>query len=741
MSHPIRARILLFVNLGIAIALVFTLSVIYWYAWRPLPQTSGTATAPVSQPVSVAYDALGVPHIHAASVQDALFVQGYVTAQDRLFQMDGLRRLAGGNLAEILGPAGVNTDREARALRMRRIAEQAYTTLPEADRAAFAAYTRGVNWYIATHLHKLPLEFTLLAYQPRPWSVVDSILVCLQMFRTLTTTWPEEILKRNMMAHNDAAKVNFLFPVRAGSEVQPGSNAWALAGSHTASGKPLLSNDMHLEYALPDIWYMTQIEAPGLDVSGVALPGTPGIIVGHNQHIAWGITNLQFDVQDIYLEKFDDTTGRYLYHGQTLQARAEHELIRVKGRAPVEMTLWVTRDGPMLFVQGQDRGALRWSAAEPGVFQYPMLDIDRAQDWQQFTAALSRYPGPGANFVYADTGGNIGYHAAGKLPKRRGYVGDLPVDGSSGNYDWDGFIPFDQLPSTYNPPRGIIVSANQNPFPPDYPYPVNGNFGYPGRARQILDLLSAHGGWHASDLLAVQKDVYSGFNRFLASQVVAAYEKRHVPNPGLDDAVNLLRTWKGQMDKDEAAPFLITLIYQHVRNAIVESAAPGQSQAYEFHMAPGVVEKLLRTRPAGWFHDYDSMLLRALADAVEEGKRIEGPEVKHWRYGQYFKIGINNPVVHHVKALGPYFDIPPTPMSGSSTTVKQTTRELAPSMRMDADLSDWDHSLLNVRIGQSGQVLSSHYRDEWEHWYYGQSYPMQFRKVQAKSTLVFHPGR
>jgi penicillin amidase len=373
--------------------------------------------------------------------------------------------------------------------------------------------------------------------------------------------------------------------------------------------------------------------------------------------------------------------------------------------------------------------------------QYPLLDVDRAQNWEQFTAALARFPGPGSNFVYADVDGNIGYHAAGKLPKRRGYTGDLPVDGSSGDFDWDGIIPFDEMPSVFNPPSGIIATSNQNPFPPDYPYPVNGIFAPPYRARQVRELLSSHDGWRPPDLLAIQNDVYSGFNRFLAAQIVAAYDKRNAHNPGLDPAVALLRGWNGQMQKDLAAPFLITLAYQHLRTSVAESAAPGKSSAYEFAMASAVVEKLLRERPAGWFPDYDELLLRTLVDALEEGKRIQGRDIAGWRYGAYLNVAINHPVFHRVPLVGKYFDIGPVPMSGSNTTIKQTTRTLAPSMRMNADLGDWDRSLLNVQIGQSGQPFSQHYQDEWKNYYNGQSYPMQFRAVDAKSTLLFRPAR
>ncbi|MGA3260609.1 MAG: penicillin acylase family protein [Bryobacteraceae bacterium] len=731
------ARIVKIVNFLIAAVVVAALAAVYWCVWRPLPQHSGSIEARVAAPVVVRFDAHSVPHIEASSLEDALFVQGYVTAQDRLWQMDALRRLAAGDLSEVVGVAAVESDRESRRLRMRRIAERAYVDMPAPDRAAMAAYARGVNAFVNGHLDNLPLEFRLLGYQPRPWSVVDSLLICLHMFRDLSTSWRDDLLKRDMLAHGDAHKVDFLFPARGSGSPPPGSNAWALSGAHTASGKPLLANDMHLEYGLPGIWYMTHLHAPGIDVSGVALPGVPGIIVGHNQRIAWGITNLGFDAQDLYIEKLDMRTGRYLYRGETEQARLEREIIRVKNQNTEEMPIWVTRHGPLFVNENDMPMALRWIAAEPGFVQYPFLDIDRAQSWVEFRAALERLPGPASNFVYADTDGNIGYQVAGRLPVRRGYAGDVPLDGSSGNFEWDGFIPFADLPTAFNPPGGIIATSNQDPFPDNYPYPVGGRFAPPYRASQVRARLQARQGWRAEDMLGVQCDVYSAFGKFLAGQLVAAYDNRHAHVTNLEDLVAMLRAWNGQMEIRGGAPFLIALAFPHVRTALAENAAPGAAGKYDFPMSYAVVEKLLRERPAGWFADYDEMLLTALVDAVEEGERIQGRDHQRWRYGAYSRMFVPNPVIHRIPWIGKYFDIGPVPMSGSPVSVKQVTARLAPSMRMDADLADWDRSLLNETIGQSGQVLSSHYRDQWDDYYAGRSFPMQFRKIEAASTLEF----
>ena len=734
----LAGRVLKFINLSIAVLLVLVLAVIYWTAYRPLPAVSGQISAPVSARATVGRDSLGVPHIAAGGWEDAIFLQGYATAQDRLWQMDVLRRLASGELSEIFGPAALELDRESRGLRMRRIAEEHARTLPPADRAVFAAYARGVNYFIETHRNALPLEFTLLRYDPRPWSIVDSLLCALQMYRSLTSTWREELRKMTMLAGGDPAKVALLYPARAGTEFQPGSNAWVVSGKLTRSGKPILANDPHLEWSIPAAWYQVHLKAPGLDVSGVSLPGVPCVIIGHNQRIAWGVTNLGFDVEDLYIEKIDPGTGRYAFRGQVEQARSESEWIRVKGARPVEFRQWVTRHGPVTFEENGRYFALRWAAAEPG-FEFPFLDLNRAGNWKEFTAALARYPGPGQNFVYADVDGNIGYRATGMLPIRKNFDGDVPVDGSTGDFEWDGFIPFDQLPAFYNPPRGWIVTANQNPFPENYPYRVSGEFGAPYRSREIRDRLMARTGWKPEEMLGVEKDVYSAFSSFLAHRIVAAYDRKKPAARELGEAVNLLRSWNGQMEKQTAAPLLIALAYDQLRNAAVHAAWPGRQDIYQPYMAPVAIQQILESGGRGFFRDTDDALLTALAAAIAEGRRTQGSNLAKWDYGRYNLLTIKHPVGSRLPGVGSYFDIGPVEMSGSSTTIKQTSLVLGPSMRFVADLANWDSSFNNVDIGQSGQILSRHYKDQWDAYYVGRSFPMQFEKVDVKDTLVVLP--
>ena len=743
------------INLSIAVLVLAFLAAGYWFAWRPLPDTSGEIPAPISARATISRDALGVPHIAAATIEDAIFLQGFVTAQDRLWQMDALRRLAGGELAEVVGKQALETDEESRRLRLGRIAEDAERTMPAADRATLAAYARGVNYFLETHRGRLPVEFTLLNYQPRPWSKRDTVLAGLQMYRTLTTSWREEINKLHMLQKGDRAKVDFLFPSRSGAEAQPGSNAWAISGARSATGKPILANDPHLDFAIPSTWYMVHLRAPGLDVTGVSLPGVPAVIVGHNDRIAWGVTNLQFDVQDLYRVQIDPRTGSYIHRGHAEQAHLERGAIAIKGAKPVQFDQWVTAFGPVIVADEKQNYALQWTAAEPGRFQFPFLDLNRARNWTEFTAAIARFPGPGQNFVYADVDGNIGYHATGRLPIRPpGCLGDVPSDGAvdqeTTDCEWQGVIPFDDLPQSYNPASGMIVTANQNPFPLDYKYPVAGNFAPHYRSRGIRLMLENREKWKPVEMLAVQKDVYSAFSDFLARQLIVAFDSRVAPNAkaqnssndaSLAEAVAPLRKWTGQMEKGAAAPLIVQLTYEELRKAVAEVAAPGLADAYDYAMSPAVIEKLLRERPAGWFEDYNQLLLKCLGQAIGAGRKIQGSKISRWDYGQFIELKIAQPVDGSLPVIGKYFNIGPVPMSGSSTTIKQTTRRLGPSMRMIVDLSDLDRSLENITIGESGQPLSRHYKDQWSAYYGATSFPMQFRNIDAKQVLTVTPSR
>jgi penicillin G amidase len=740
LKHLVRVA-----NLSMAILALLIAAAVYWYAIRPLPKTSGEITAPVAGPATVKRDARGVPHIEASSWQDAIFLQGYVTAQDRLWQMDGLRRYIAGELAEILGAGLLAADKRSRRMRMRAIAEADVRQLSPADRAVLDEYARGVNYFIDTKRGDYSLEYSLPghAYDPRPWSVTDSVLVGLAMFRDLTDSSKFEVAKGRLMAVADPARVRTLFPPIEGQFVDVGSNAWAVSGAHTEDRKPMVANDPHLAYGIPGAWYLVHLKAPGLNVSGAALPGVPCVITGHNEQIAWGVTNLSADVLDLYAEQMDERTGRYLFRGKAEQAKLDRQTIRVRNGKPVEVDVWVTRHGPVVGSENGKAYSMRWSAIDG--FGFPFFDIDRAQNWPQFRTAVSRYWGPGQNFVYADRAGDVGYQAGGRVPIRRGFDGDVPLDGASGRYEWDGYIPFAAMPSEYNPASGIIATANQNPFPPDFAYHVNGNFADTYRVQQIRALLCAKRTLTVRDMLRVQKDVYSAYDHFLAHQVVALSERHGSKEQMAREAVIILRQWNGQMDKNQAAPMITELLSREIGSDLVKVlvSRSGITNLPDIRPRPQVIERLLREWPGGWVahDDWDQWFTARLASALESGRREQGSPVSKWRWGKMLRWKIEHPVGRQLPFVRRFFDIGPVEMSGSGTSVKQTTAVVGPSERMVVDLGDLDKSVQNLVAGESGFVASAHYKDQWPAYYAGTSFPMQFERVDAKQVLHVRPGK
>jgi penicillin amidase len=764
----VLTRALRIINVSIALVALLIAFAIYWLAFRPLPKTSGDISAPIASSAVVKRDARGVPHIEAGSWQDAIFLQGYVTAQDRLWQMDGIRRFAAGDLSEVFGPGMLAIDERSRRMQIREIAERDLQKMPQDQRAVMVEYARGVNYFIETHRGNYSLEFSLpgRSYDPQPWAVSDCILVGLVMFRNLTDSADDDyerglLVDKKLDPHFDPARFHILFPPSQGQYLSPGSNSWAVSGAHTADGKPMLANDPHLEPTIPGTWYMAHLKAPGLDVSGVTLPGVPSIISGHNENIAWGVTNLQTDALDLYQEQLDTKTGRYQYKGASEQAQLDRQTIAVKGAKPVAIDTWVTRHGPVIVQEGDKVYSMRWTAADG--FGFPFMEINRAANFAQFRAALSVFWGPTQNFEYADKAGNIGYQAAGRVPVRRNFDGDFPVDGASGNFEWDGYIPYEQMPTVYNPPSGIIATANQRTFPPDYPFNITGSFADKYRIDQIRALLSAKPKLTVEDMLAVQKDVYSAYDHFLAWQIIAAYQKVGSKNDLAAESIALMRKWDGQMDKADAAPVVTELVSGEMgakltgslNLQIYEVRVPyrkdikrgqitsGYMHGYDRLPRPQIIEQMLRTRPQGWVaqDNWDKWIMDCFDKALNAGRSRLGSPVSKWRWGQIMEWRLDHPVGKELPLVDGLFDIGPVEMSGSGTTVKQTAPTLGPSERMVVDFGDLDKSVQNLVVGESGFVASEHYKDEWPAYYSGTSFPMQFEHVNARETLRVNPSK
>ncbi len=608
-------RVFKYTNALGAVLLIAALGFFYRFVWQTMPQVSGEVEAAVSQAATVTRDARGIPHITAATIEDAVYLQGYVHAQDRFWQMEATRRIAAGEMAEIVGQAAVESDMQARQMRLRRVAQQMADQATGEDRRWLAAYARGVNDWMRDYSDRMPLEIQALGYTPAPWRTADSLLLVMHMFRTLSSSWATEADQFVMLSRGgNPEKLKMLFPTRAGTEIQLGSNGWALSGARTVTGKPVLAGDPHLQTSWPATFYVNHLKAGDLDVIGASLPGGPGVIIGHNRDLAWTMTTLHFDVQD-------------LYYNDAQLVGLEKETIRVKGGRTIEYVQQLTRHGPVVERNGL-RMALRWSAWE-GKFPFAFRDLNLARNWKEFRQALSRFPGPCHNFLYADRAGNIGYQAAGQMPLRLTKESGLPLDAQKPENEWQGFIPFDELPSALNPPGGVLINANQNPFPANYKYPVAGIFTPPYRQRQIAHLIKSKEKWAAGEMSMIQKDVYSEFHHFLAKQLAAAARTRKQAREDMVAAVEVLDGWNGQMEVGQAAPVIVALAYEDIKQSLLRRATTSPISS-DSHFAPSVVEELLRKRPKGWFADYDQMLVEALIRALDAGAQQQGKNTKFW---------------------------------------------------------------------------------------------------------------
>jgi penicillin amidase len=740
-------RVFKYTNAVVLSLLAMALLAAAAFIWRSLPETEGELRLDVRQPVEVVRDQYGIPHITAANVEDAIYAQGYVHAQDRFWQMEATRRLAAGEMAELVGRVALESDVAARQLRLRRVAMQMADNLEPEDRLWLAAYARGVNDWLKQNQNRLPLEIQALRYTPRTWQVADSLLLVLHMFRQLSNSWTTEADQFLLVSQAaDKQLARELFPTRTGTEIMPGSNAWVLSGARSVTGKPILAGDPHLQQSWPATFYLNHLKAGDLDVVGGSLPGGPGIVIGHNQEIAWSMTTLHFDVQDLY------------YNDNALIA-TERETIRVKGAPDVELNLQITPHGPIVERNGM-RFALRWTAFE-GKFPFAFRRLNLARNWAEFRTALSHFAGPAHNFVYADREGNTGYQAAGWMPLRQTVESSLPLDARNPVNEWRGYIPFDKLPSVLNPAGGLIVNANQNPFPQDYEYPVAGIFTPPYRQAQIVKRLGAKAKWAPAEMTAIQMDVYSAFHHFLAGQLAAAGKQRKQAREDLKLAVEVLEGWNGQMEAGLAAPMITALAYEELKRRVMRRVT-NLPLGLDSHFAPSIVEDMLRKRPQRWFADYDQVLVECLLAALDAGKAQQGRNPKFWDYGRYSRITISNPVLGEAIAVGklltpawmpfaeslrtlrlPLVDglvqVGPLPLSGAAQTVKQVSARIGPAFRFVADTADWDNSTMTITLGQSGHIFSRHSKDYWESYYSGGSVPLPYKKIEPKATLRFRP--
>lgn len=806
---------------GFLILVVVIAAIGTWFVRRPWPQVDGAIeVSDLLETVEIVRDPWGVPHIYAENDHDLLFAQGYVHAQDRLWQMDISRRIASGTMTEAFGniPGPLSVDRFMRTLGLRRTAEQFWADMDTENRALLEAYADGVNYYIETHTDRLPVEFFILGLQPDPWTPIDTLAYGNAMTLWLSGNYRIELIRMQMIAALGEETTEQIFPPFGedmplvipeeddlyswanGAQFENlddifawpgdpatagwGSNNWSVGGELTESGLPLLANDMHLGITMPGIWYENGLHNGRFEVVGFSLPGVPLVVSGHNETIAWAVTNLGQDSMDYYIEKVDDPENptQYEFMGEWNDLEVIHEVINVRNSDPVAFDILLTNHGPImndalgfntqeLAARGVDSErplALRWTLHDGTnqLFQ-SMVKLNQAQNWEEFHESLRDWELPGLNFVYADVAGNFGYHASGMVPIRvPGHQGTVPVPGWTGEYEWTGYVPFAEIPATLNPSEGFVSTANNKVVPDDYPYTLTHEW-FPGfRAQRIRDLLLAKDQLSREYMQQMQADTYS-----LPAEEIRPYLIAIEPENELQaQAINFVESWDLRFETDRVgasiyeAWYLFTMrntIADELGEELEDSYLSGQYQRHGTQHVPMMI-KTLQEPDNAWFDDVntpevemrDDIIRRGLEDALAWLSENYGDNPEDWAWGNLHTVTfahgafgpLNNPIVNLI------FNSKTYPAPGDQFTLNAATFTWnqpftmvhGASQRMIVDMSDLDNSLAINNTGQCEQIFHPHREDLIPMWRDVQYHPMLFTRdaveTNADVILVLTPG-
>ena len=744
-------------------------------ARQVLARTAGTMKLRgLEKPVTVIRDEWGIPHIYAETQADLFFAQGFVAAQDRLWQMDLWRRVGEGRLAEVVGKGAVERDRFARLLRYRGDMEAEWKSYAPDARPIIESFVAGVNAWIAETGDRLPIEFRLAGYRPEAWTPE----VCLTRMAgyVMTRNAPMEVL-RAQLAHQYGVKfvdewIEADPPRRleippgldlagleprilaaanaAGGPVSfnpsDGSNNWVVDGSMTASGKPLLANDPHRTIALPSLRYLVHLVGPGWNVIGAGEPTLPGVAAGHNERVAFGFTIVGIDQQDIYVEELNPANpNEYRYRGRWEKMRIEREQIRVKGEAqPREVELKFTIHGPVIHEEaGRHRAyALRWVGSEPGTAGYlASLTLNRVRNWPEFLKAMERWKVPSENLIYADVEGNIGWVAAGLTPIRRNWSGMIPVPGASGEYEWEGFLPVSELPQSFNPARHYIATANNNILPQGYTKQLGYEWANPIRYQRIDEVLRRPGvKYTVADFERLQHDEMS----LPARQLIEVLKVARIEDPELQPYLRLLREWDGQLGRDSGAAALFEIWLTRLPEAVFRRRVSAEQWSQIASRLP--IERVIAALKGG---QETAAIAQSLTAAVSEARRRLGDDVSLWRWGRLHRAPFNHPLAND-EARRELLNLPDIERGGDGNTVNNTSganfrQTHGASFREILDVSDWDRSVATNAPGQSGQPGSRHYDDLLKLWAKGQYFPLLYSRqrveASAKQRLLLQPGR
>ncbi len=796
---------------------------------RSFPPASGEVQmSGLDAPVDIYFDRFGIPHIYARTEYDLFFAQGWVHARDRFWQMDFWRNAGAGRLAEMFGESQLDTDRFLRTLGWERVARQELASLDPESRAVLQAYADGINAYLADHQGSaLSLEYAVLGlltpdYRPDPWELVDTLVFAKLQAWNLSGNMDTEIERAVLLRTLSPEQVDALYPAyperhpvivrhphltgvlpeaertwALGADLAPalasvrqgmarlsalvgertdglGSNSWAVSGELTDTGLPLLANDPHLAAQMPSIWYEIGLHCRpkgpdcSYDVTGFSFASGPGVVIGHNDRIAWGLTNLGPDVMDLYIEKINpENPNQYEYNGEWVDMELATEIIQVGGGDPVEQTVRITRHGPIisetygpLEAFDQNAGvptpesyaiALRWTALDPGLTIRAVLGFDRASNWEEFRAAARDFAVPSQNLLYADIDGNIGYQSPGSIPIRNpDHSGLYPVPGWTDEYEWQGFINFEDLPFSFNPPEGYLVTANNAVVGSEYPFRLAEIWHYGYRAERIVQMIeNAPGPIDQAYMQRMQSD-----NMDLnAQQLLPVLFAVPLEDEELIEIRSRLNNWNYQTDRNSGPAAIFEVFWKHLLAAAFRDDFPedywpgGGSRWFE------VVRLLLDDPESIWWDDQttpevedrDQIFARAFAEATMELKGRLGGDPDRWRWGDLHTLTLENQTLGQsgIAPLEALFNRGPYPTAGGTSIVNATgwsaragdyTVQSLPSMRMVVDLSDLSRSVAIHTTGQSGHAFHPHYVDMAELWENFEYHPMLWDRPSVEAA-------
>jgi penicillin G amidase len=761
---------------------------ITWLGRKRLPKIEGAIRiSGLSKPVEIIRDRWGIPHIFAQNEDDLFFAQGFVHAQDRLWQMELNRRTARGQLAELFGEIALDTDRATRTFGFNRLGQVDWQNAQDETRQAVLAYTAGVNAYLNMPSAPLPVEFTLLGHHPRPWEPEDCTAFARVMMWQLSHAWFGEIVRAQMVEAVGAehtAELDIHYPPLSPTtlpkgiefnrleadgkliqergpflERSSGSNSWAVAGNKTDTGKPYLCNDMHLALGMPGLWYQVHLIGGSFNVTGVSLPGEPLVLVGHNAQIAWGITLAYTDCEDLFVEQFDaEKPGLYKYQDAWVQGTVIDEVIHVKGKAePHHEKVVVTRHGPVVSdVVGypQQRIAVNSKALQPSPNLLGWLKLDQARNWDEFVKAMRLLEAPQLNICYADVAGNTGYWCTGRTPIRAKGDGRTPAPGWSGEYEWVDEVPFEQMPHGFNPEKGFVVTTNNKIVPDDYPYYLGAIWMNGFRARRIEEVLSSKDKLSAQDFRNLHIDVTC----LPGKQWVEKVGDVQSSDPSIQKAITCLKAWNGQLDPQSVGGCIYEVARYFmarnlVQNAIGEERAmlwmgkgfnPVLFTASEFYGHDITTLLRLFDQPDSWWMQQaggkEKLITEGISQAVAwlTGKFGDNPQ--EWQWGKLHTATFAH-AMGMQKPLDQVFNRGPYPIGGDTDTPMQTAmlpndpyenKAWSPTFRQIVDMSDLSKSVTISPPGQSGQIGSKHYDDFIGLWLKGEYAPMLWTREQIE---------